>query len=280
MELPSEPVKVGVCLAFSSTMSRAESASRRMTSRGFVSLLPHSVHQALKSPAIMRGLLPWAFPTNVGQQSRKFSVGEPRRSVYAEDVHVVDSGPREKGEGSRWAFLHRQVSTDPEGSLLVGVGYPRVVAAKADIGVAAGIRTLAEQTHRCVSAGLGSVSVLSAPIAELRSVGAYAARGDVVELPTTKAPRGLSALTHTAASSSGRSMTAVCVPAFAFRRDLAASGSRLVVPSWWQRAVQISPLVTHSSRFLISSAVLWLSTLAVAASPRTPSSSVSRADVF
>ncbi|CAB0029289.1 unnamed protein product, partial [Trichogramma brassicae] len=56
----------------------------------------------------------------------------------------------------------------------------------------------------------------------------------------------------------------------------------LVVPSWWpqQEAVQISALVVHSSRSLISSAVLCLSALAVAASPRTPSSSVPRADAF
>uniref|UniRef100_A0ABD2XR72 Uncharacterized protein n=1 Tax=Trichogramma kaykai TaxID=54128 RepID=A0ABD2XR72_9HYME len=58
MELPCGPVKIGVCPVFSSTTSRTESASRRVTPQGFVSLLPHSVNQASKSPAIMRGLLP------------------------------------------------------------------------------------------------------------------------------------------------------------------------------------------------------------------------------
>ncbi|CAB0039246.1 unnamed protein product [Trichogramma brassicae] len=97
---------------------------------------------------------------HVCQQSGKLGVGESGWSVYAEDVHVADTGPREEGEGSRWAILHRQTSADPDGSLPVGVGYPRVVWTRVFILVAHDGHVYAELSHRLAQEVLGRPAVV------------------------------------------------------------------------------------------------------------------------
>ncbi|CAB0037471.1 unnamed protein product [Trichogramma brassicae] len=77
-EAPRAPAKVGVSPALSNTASRRLSESSRMVPRGLVSLHPHSVDQALKSPATTSGLLPRAssvMSTRRAENSASLSLG-------------------------------------------------------------------------------------------------------------------------------------------------------------------------------------------------------------
>uniref|UniRef100_A0ABD2XRC5 Uncharacterized protein n=1 Tax=Trichogramma kaykai TaxID=54128 RepID=A0ABD2XRC5_9HYME len=155
---PCSSTNVGSEPGFSRRTTKVARAFSSALPLGFVSLLPHSVAQALKSPAtrcFSSGLV-----NNVVQQADEFLVEESRRRIDAEDINSSNLRPGVEVTLPRGAQLHRHSTAHPDCRLVVGIRDPDIRWCEGPVLVGQDCHINLQLPHRLQDQVLGGLSVV------------------------------------------------------------------------------------------------------------------------